>query len=153
MASVALNTTTVHTITKFGFCGLTRSACIEVFKDGRVFSHFIEKWLAMHYLIDHVPGCKSHDFTDRVNTEILYDEKTFTKSKGGCRFCPSSMIGAGRKFDKAKHEEHCSKLIFCFVSNINFPEIKVKFVPGIELMQQYPKGYIPLRDHDLFFKN
>lgn len=151
MASVALNTTVVHNITNFGFGDLTRTACIEVFKDGRVFSHFIEKWIAMRYPIDHVPGCKSHDFTDSVYTEILYDEKTFTK--GGCRFCPSAMIGVGRSFDKAKHEEHCSKLIFCIVSNINFPEIKVKFVPGIELSKQFPNGKINLRDHDSFFQN
>ena len=151
MASVALNTTVVHNITNFGFGDLTRSVCIELLKDGRMFSHFIEKWLEMHYPIDHVPGCRDHDFTDRNNIKILYDEKTFTKN--GCRFCSSSMIGAGRAFDKAKHEEHCSKLIFCFVSNINFPEIKVKFVPGIELIQQYPTGKIPLRDHDSFFQN
>ena len=35
--------------------------------------------------------------------------------------------------------------------NINFPEIKVKFVRGSDLIQTYPKGSIPLKDHAKFF--
>ena len=33
----------------------------------------------------------------------------------------------------------------------NFPHINVKFVEGKELIKKYPKGGIPLGDHDKFF--
>lgn len=41
--------------------------------------------------------------------------------KGGCNFMPSRMIGTGRKFEKDEFEEKANKLIYCIVSNINFP--------------------------------
>jgi len=64
---------------------------------------------------------------------------------------PSSMIGTGRTFNKEEFEEKSKKLIFCIVSNINFPEIKIKFVKGSNLLEIYPKGIIPLNDHVKFF--
>lgn len=65
----------------------------ETYKDGRVFSHLIEKWLPKKFPITHVKGCKEYDFTDNADPEIKYDEKTFTA--GGCKYYPSSMIGTG----------------------------------------------------------
>jgi hypothetical protein len=147
--SVEMNTTTVHQIANYGFDNIPKEACEEILKDGRPFSHFIENWLERNYPLIHVKGCKSYDFTDQKYQEILYDEKTFTKR--GCRFCPSNMIGQGRKFDKEVFEKKCDKLIFCVVSNINFPEIKIRFVKGSELAAKYPKGTIPPKDHDEFF--
>ena len=102
-----------------------------------------------NYPLNHIKGCKKYDFTDKNNQEILYDEKTFTK--GGCKFCPSNMIGQGRTFDKEVFLEKSKKLIFCIVSNVNFPEIKIKFVKGEELATKYPTGVIPLNDHNKFF--
>ena len=49
-------------------------------------------------------------------------------------------------------EEKTKKLIFGIVSNINFPEIKVKFVTGIDLLKDYPKGIITRDQHNEFFK-
>ena len=80
------------------------------------FSHFIEHWISNNYPLTHVDGCKSHDFIDINDSTILYDEKTFTK--GGCNFCPSNMLGQGRKFDKEVFTEKTKKLIFCIVSNV-----------------------------------
>ena len=51
----------------------------------------------------------------------------------------------------AKDLEKSKKLIFCIVSNVNFPEIKIKFVNGEELANKYPTGVIPLNDHNKFF--
>ena len=61
------------------------------------------------------------------------------------------MIGEGRKFDKDIFEEKAKKLIYIIVSNIHFPKIKIKFVKGIELIKQYPKGEIKLKEFDKFF--
>ena len=147
--SVPLNVTHTYTINNISFGNLSQESVIEIFKDGRVFSHFIEKWLENNYPLKHISGCKSYDFIDKKFPETLYDEKTFTSK--GCSFCPSNMLGQGRVFDKEKFEEKTIKLIFCIVSNINFPEIKVKFIRGIDLIKLYPKGKIPSKDYIKFF--
>ena len=56
-----------------------------------------------------------------------------------------------QEFDKQLFEKKAKKLIYCIVSNINFPEIKIKFVRGINLLKLYPNGTIPLNDHVKFF--
>jgi hypothetical protein len=147
--SVLLDVTFTHTLINIGFDGLPPSAIQDIFKDGRVFAHFIEVWLASKYPITHISGCKSYDFTDTNYPETIYDEKTFTKN--GCKFYPSNMIGEGRSFDKELFEKKAKKLIYCIVSNVNFPEIKIKFVRGIHLLKLYPKGEIPLKDYVKFF--
>jgi len=146
---VALNKTFSHTLSGYGFCGLPIEKVNEIYKDGRVFSHFIEHWLEQNYPLIHVDGCKDHDFTDVVNKEIIFDEKTFTR--GGCKFMPSNMIGSGRTFNKEKFLEKADRLIYCIVSNVYFPDIKIKFVPGHELIQKYPNGVIHANEHDIFF--
>ena len=42
--SVTLNETRSYTITNYGFDVLPEEAVREILKDGRPFSHFIEKW-------------------------------------------------------------------------------------------------------------
>jgi hypothetical protein len=147
--SVELNKTFIHTITNYSFDCLSEDTQIQLFKDGRVFSHFIELWLSNNYPLKHIDKCKSHDFEDINFINILYDEKTFTSR--GCKFYPSNMIGQGRKFDQQIFEEKASKLIYIIVSNINFPEIKIKFVRGSDLIIKYPKGEIKLKEFDEFF--
>lgn len=149
LCSVELNKTFTHTLVNFGFDNLQNDECIEIFKDGRVFAHFIEKWISKTYPLTHVTGCKDHDFTDNNYPETLYDEKTFTKR--GCYYCPSNMLGQGRVFDKDIFEKKSKKMIFCIVSNTNFPEIKVRFMEGSVLLIKYPKGKIPSKDEIEFF--
>jgi len=148
--SVKLNVTTTHVIGNLGFGNLPNEKVIAKYKDGRAFSHFIELWLGENYPLTCIEGCKRYDFTDEKHPEILYDEKTFTSR--GCHYCPSNMLGQGRKFDKSVFEEKTKQLVFCIVSNVNFPEIKVKFMRGVDLLQIYPKGKIPTKDHDKFFE-
>tara|TARA_B100001027_G_C16188313_1_gene294808 strand:- start:321 stop:794 length:474 start_codon:yes stop_codon:yes gene_type:complete len=147
--SVILNKTFTYKLEDYAFGDLPTEKVIEIFKDGRVFSHFIEHWIETKYPLKHISGCKSYDFIDINNPEIHYDEKTFTKK--GCNFCPSNMLGQGRKFDEKIFVEKSNKLIFCIVSNINFPEIKMKFVNGGELVKLYPKGKISVHDYVKFF--
>ena len=92
---------------------------------------------------------RSRNFEDKKHPEILYDEKTFTKN--GCSFRPSNMKGQGRVFNKEQFEDKTKKLIFCIVSNRDFPNIKIRFVKGEDLISKYPKGEIPLKDHVKFF--
>ena len=144
------NTTFTHTLEDYSFGNLPKIEVIDVFKDGRVFSHFIELWLAKNYpFLTHIKGCKNHDHIDIDNEMIKYDQKTFTKR--GCKFMPSNMIGEGRIFNKQIFEEKAKQLIYIIVSNIHFPEIMVRFVRGIDLIVYYPTGVIPLKDFDKFF--
>lgn len=147
--SIILNKTYHYRISNYHFDGLDETILREIFKDGRAFSHFIEPWLAQTFPLIHVQGCKKYDHIDSDNCDIKYDQKTFTK--GGCKFMPSNMIGEGRKFDKAIFEEKARGLIYIIVSNLNFPDIKIKFVKGNELATKYPNGTIPLKDLVPFF--
>jgi hypothetical protein len=61
------------------------------------------------------------------------------------------MIGEGRKFDKEIFETKAQNLNYIIVSNVNFPEIKIKFVKGSELLIDYPNGVIPSKDFIKFF--
>jgi hypothetical protein len=147
--SVELNKTFIHNIEGCCFGNLPQNIINEICKDGRPFSKFIERWLEQNYPLKYVPGDKDHDHVDINDSKILYDAKTFTK--GGCKICSSKMIGVGRKFNKEEFAEKTKKLIFCIVSNINFPEIKLRFVRGSELLEEYPKGLIPSKDYIKFF--
>jgi hypothetical protein len=146
---IQYNTTFTHTIENFGFGNLSNTIIIDTFKDGRAFSHFIEPWLAVNYPLTHIKGCKKHDHVDINDENIKYDQKTFTKR--GCKFMPSNMIGEGRTFNKEIFEEKAKNLIYIIVSNIEFPEIKIKFIKGTDLIIDYPNGIIPLKDFNKFF--
>jgi hypothetical protein len=61
------------------------------------------------------------------------------------------MLGQGRTFDEDVFKEKTTALIFCIVSNIDFPNIKVRFVEGKELLVKYPTGRIPSKDFVEFF--
>lgn len=147
--TIVYNKTFLHVIEQFTFGNIPTQSIIDILHDGRAFSHFIEPWLAINYPLTHVKGCKSYDHTDLHDESIKYDQKTFTAR--GCKFMPSNMIGEGRKFDQAIFEEKAKKLIYIIVSNINFPEIKIKFVKGVDLIIDYPKGIIPSKDFVKFF--
>ena len=147
--SIQLNTTFTHTLENLSADILSQSEIINMYKDGRPFSFLIEPWLAKKYPLIHITGCKKYDHTDIHDENIKYDQKTFTSR--GCKFMPSNMIGEGRVFNKEIFEEKAKGLIYIIVSNVNFPEIKIKFVKGIDLMVDYPNGKIPLNDFVKFF--
>ena len=147
---IMFNKTFTHVLTNCSFSMLSESIIINIFKDGRAFSHFIEPWLALNYpSLLYIGGCKAYDFVNTFDENIKYDQKTFTK--GGCKFMPSNMIGEGRKFNKELFDEKAKKLSYIIVSNVHFPEIKVRFVKGSDLIVDYPTGCIPLKDFDKFF--
>ena len=143
------NETITLTIEEFSFHTLSNDVLKTIFKDGRIFAHFIEHQLSKDFNLKHVSGCKSHDIVDPDNPDIKYEQKTFTKK--GCNFTPSNMIGQGRKFNKDVFVEKASKLNYIIVSNVNFPEIKIKFMTGTDLLSKYPNGKIPKKDFNQFF--
>ena len=105
-----LNHTYEIVIENFGFGNLSSEECKEIFKDGRVFSHFIELWICKYFLLTQ-----------------------------------------GRTFDRDVFIEKSKRLIFCIVSNVDFPNIKIKFVKGEDLVEKYPSGKISFNDIIKFF--
>lgn len=142
MNKIKYNITYTHILKNFSFGNIPKSIIVDTYKDGRAFAHFIEPWLSKNYPLIHIKGCKKYDHIDINN--IKYDQKTFTTR--GCKFMPSNMIGEGRLFNKKVFQTKAKKLIYIIVSNINFPEIKIKFVKGINLIKKYPSGIIRLKD-------
>jgi hypothetical protein len=144
-----------------GFDSLSGETLLDVYRDGRAFSHFVEPWLAAKtwrdldtgapFTLTHVRGCKDHDFsvTTEAGQTLLYDAKTFTKR--GCKFMPSSMIGTGRKFDAEEFRSKVKNMAYIVVDNVDFPAITVKFATGESLARLYPNGYIPVKDRVKFF--
>jgi hypothetical protein len=149
--TIVFDTTFTKVIENVSFGNLSSETLCDMFKNGSLFSHFAERFIAENYGLKHVKGCKSYDFEDPADSNIKIDEKTFTGY--GCKFMPSNMIGQGRTFDKAVFDEKSKNMVYVIVSNINFPEIKIRFVKGYELSVRYPNGVIPFKDHDKFFSN
>ena len=150
MNTIVFNQTTTNVIKNFSFDCLSQEDLISYFKDGRPFSLIIERWLSKNYnSLTHIPGCEKYDHVDSENANIKYDQKTFTKR--GCNFMPSNMIGEGRKFDPIIFKEKTANLNYIIVSNVNFPEIKIRFVKGVELVDKYPNGKIPFTQFNEFF--
>ena len=148
---IELNKTYSFEVDNFSFGGLENEELIELFKDGRVASFFLEPQLTKWFPeLTHVKGCKDHDHIDESGNK--YDAKNFTKN--GLKFMPSNQIGAGRGFDyettRKKIEETGMTYIACDINN--FPTVNVKFVNGIELLEKYPTATITLKDKELFFK-
>ena len=146
---IVFDKTVTSTIEGTAFGNLSQDDLKKLFSDGRIFSHFMERMLAQDYGLTHVTGCKGHDLVDPQDHEIKYEQKTFTAR--GCKFMPSNMIGQGRHFDKAVFDEKSKGLNYIIVSNLRFPEIKVRFIKGSDLATMYPMGEIKSKDHDKFF--
>lgn len=146
---IVFNQTVSDKIENIAFGDLPREVLYELFKDGRIFAHFMERLLAQWYGLEHVSGCKGHDLINKTNPDDKYEQKTFTEN--GCKIMPSNMIGQGRKFDKDIFHKKAEKLTYIIVSNINFPNIKIRFVKGSELVSKYPNGIIHRKQHDTFF--
>jgi hypothetical protein len=147
--SIVFDETFTKKIANVSFGNLPQATLLELFGDGRIFSHFMERMLALDYGLKHVTGCQGHDLVDATDATIKYEQKTFTRN--GCKFMPSNMIGQGRHFDKAVFDEKVKGLIYIIVSNVHFPELKIRFVKGADLAAMYPKGEIKFNDHDKFF--
>jgi len=138
--------TYTYTIQNVTFSDFSAEELNELFMDGRISSHFMERDLGKRFNLKHVSGCKDHDL---VAVDLKIDEKTFTR--GGCKFMPSNMIGTGRSFNKEEFIKKSSNLVYAIVSVVNFPEIKTRFVKGSILAEKYPMGEISFKKHDDFF--
>ena len=128
------------------FGTLSQECVNKLFTDGRRASGFLElqleKWFPELTFVDR----KGYDHID-INGK-KYDAKCFTK--GGAKFCPSVMLGAGRSVDEQKLWEHANNMIYIFCDVVDFPKVKVIYKYGHDLVK-YTKGSIPFGDRNVLF--
>ncbi len=129
------------------FGTLSQERVDKLFTDGRRASGFLELQLEEWFEGLVFEDGKGYDHRYKYMKE-LFDAKCFTK--GGAKFCPSVMLGAGRSVDEEKLWEHATDMIYIFCDVVEFPKVRVIFKRGSDLTQ-YPKGSIPFGDRDALF--
>lgn len=137
-----------YTIDNISFGSLPRDVVVELFKDGRVASHFLERQLEVWFPELTFVNAKGHDHLDPEGN--LYDQKCFTK--GGLGFAPSHMGGKGRVFVQEEAHEHAKDVTYICCDIIDFPKVRVVFRRGSDLIVEYPKCKVPFKNRELFFK-
>ena len=128
------------------FGTLSQEEVYKLFTDGRRSSGFLEIQLEKWFPELTFEDGKGYDHVDREG--LRYDAKCFTK--GGAKFCPSGMLGMGRKVNEEELWEHANDMIYIFTDVVEFPKVQVRFVKGSDLTQ-YTKGSIPFKDRDVLF--
>lgn len=125
---------------------LSQERVNKLFTDGRRASGFLELQLEEWFPeLTFVDG-KGYDHVDKDLKK--YDAKCFTR--GGAKFCPSVMLGAGRSIDEKKLWEHANHMIYIFCDIVDFPKVRVICKYGSDLVK-YSKGSIPFGDRDVLF--
>jgi len=129
---------------------LTTEEINEVFQDGRQASPVLERQLVKWFPeLTHIKGCKDHDHIDTQGNK--YDAKNFTKR--GLKFMPSKMIGVGRSFNKNEFHNKAKNLTYIVCDIVDFPQIKVVFKNGKELIKEYPNGSVSISKRKELFND
>lgn len=130
------------------FGNLSQSKVYELFQDGRVASKFLEnilpEWFEDLEYVD-------QDGYDHVQTSTgrKLDLKGFTG--GGANYAPSNMLGAGRRVDRAKLHEHALEIDYILSDITAFPQVKIVFKRGTDLVEHWPSGKIPAYHRKVLF--
>jgi len=149
--NIQLDTTYNMTIANFQFGDLSNDVLVNLFRDGRTCSPFIQMQLQVWFPDLKYVNQAGFDHVAITNGQ-KYEHKSFTKS--GCNFAPSNMVGSGREVKPELVKEHIVKenLIYCVVDIVDFPGIRVRFEKGLDMIQKYGNCKIPFKDRESFFK-
>ena len=142
---IELNKTYTYTCNAT-FGTLSQEKVNKLFTDGRRASGFLEIQLEEWFPNLTFEDGKGYDHVDTDG--VKYDAKCFTR--GGAKFCPSGMLGMGRKVDEKELWEHAENMIYIFTDVVEFPKVQVRFVKGSDLTQ-YTKRSIPFKDRNVLF--
>ena len=146
--TIELNRVYEFEIKNYSFGDLSTAAMNEIYQDGRVASHLLEPQL-VHWFpeLTHIKGCKDHDHIDQSGQK--YDAKNFTKR--GMQFKPSNQIGTGRKFNYEAMVEKADGMIYIACDIVDFPQIRVVFKEGLDLVDEYPTGKVSENKRGVLF--
>jgi hypothetical protein len=133
---------------KVKFGDLPTELIHEMFKDGRVASKFMEHHLPIWFPELEFVDAKGYDHV-RTTDGRRFDLKSFTK--GGTTYAPSVMVGAGREIDEQKLHAHAETIDYVLSDITEFPRVRIKCIPGRDLVRDYPAGHISVAKKQLIF--
>ena len=115
--------------------GVIKSMTQKIRNDGRTSSPIItsfvsEKWFTSLDYVD-------EKFRDFVGEGYNIEKKMW--SRHSTKFCPSYMVGSGRKIDPVESYNICkdNKLVYLFANATDFPNVYVTFREGIEMHERH----------------
>ena len=141
------NSCDTFVVRNISFGSLTQEELAQMFTDGRLASHFLERQLTKWYPDLTFVDKKGYDHLDEQGNK--YDQKCFTK--GGLGFAPSHMGGKGRVFVQEEAHEHAKDITYICCDVVDFPTVRVKFAKGSDLIEDFPKCRIPFSKRQEFF--
>lgn len=118
------------------FGDIPKEILYDIFKDGRAASHLLARQLEVWF-----PSLTFVDatFYDYIDTDKkLYECKCFTEK--GAKVTPSSMQGSRRKLNFEKFVNVALNTIYVLPDIRRFPEIKVIFIEGKYVLENFKKG-------------
>jgi hypothetical protein len=134
-------------IDNISFGDLSNNELSDMFTDGRLASHFLERQLTKWYPELEFVDKRGYDHVDKDGNK--YDQKCFTK--GGLTFSPSNMAGKGRVFVQEEAHDHAKNITYICCDIVDFPTVRVKFSKGSDLIEVFPKCKIPFSKREEFF--
>ena len=141
------NSCDTFVVENISFGDLNQEELAEMFTDGRLASHFLERQLTKWYPELTFVDKKGYDHVDEQGNK--YDQKCFTK--GGLGFAPSHMGGKGRVFVQEEAHEHAKDITYICCDIVAFPTVRVKFARGEDLIEEFPKCKISFAKREEFF--
>ncbi|MDP2166961.1 MAG: hypothetical protein Q8J64_01375 [Thermodesulfovibrionales bacterium] len=111
----------------------------EYFTDGRRISFILERRIAHEILKGTIASSEGSDF-DVVDSEGgKWEVRSI--SKGGIYFCPSYMVGSGRKFDKGGFKRKTSIIKGYIIADIEkFPDVPFWIIPTEQVLSWWDAG-------------
>ena len=117
---------------------LTVDETLEYFKDGRRGSFVVERRIAREIIGGKISESEGSAFDVYDSEGNKWEVRSLTRS--GIYFCPSYMVGAGRKFDEAGFQAKLNEIKGYYVARITtFPEVEV-FKIDVEQVRKWHKN-------------
>jgi len=116
---------------------LTVDETLEYFKDGRRGSFVVERRIAREIIGGRISETEGSSFDVYDSEGNKWEVRSLTK--GGVYFCPSNMVGKGRKFEEAGFQAKLDEIKGYYVARITtFPEVEV-FKIDVEQVRKWHK--------------
>lgn len=122
---------------QFQFANLSIDELVSIFLDGRYASEFLSFQMTYEFPDLLYVDQSWYDFSHADFGQI--EQKQITRKD--FKFLKSSMVGAGRKPNRAAMEEyiHQNNLHYLLISTSSFPIVHVKLISGARLLDMFPQ--------------
>lgn len=119
--------------------GLPEDAIMDFFNDGRKASFVIEHRLVKEYTGGERSDSENSGWDIKDRNGNKWEVRSLTKF--GVYFCPSYMVGSGRKFDEEGFLEKLDGVVGYLITDITqFPDVPVYRIPTSQVLEWYESG-------------